>query len=132
MARVFSLKSTSQHIWVYIVWAEIRCIKYDKIAKQNVLQVSCRTCFVGILQEGLTCKTLTKSSYQHSVMTLHIPIMCQAHASLCGKATCELPMKISLVFNCLESSHSLSHTTLTIKSHIKYMVQKIKHNYNQI
>ena len=43
VARVFSLKSTSQHMWVmmvYIVWVEIRCIRYDKIAKQNVSRVS--------------------------------------------------------------------------------------------
>ena len=43
MARVFSLKSTSQHIWVmwvYIVWVETWYIKYDKLAKQNVLWVS--------------------------------------------------------------------------------------------
>ena len=43
LARVFSLKSTPQHIWVmwvYIVWVEIWCIKYDKLAKQNVLWVS--------------------------------------------------------------------------------------------
>ena len=40
----------------------------------------------------------------------------------------------SLVFNLLESSHSLSlsHTTLTIRSYNKYRVQKIEHNYNQI
>ena len=43
MARVFSLKSTSQHMWVmwvYIVWIETWCIRYDKLAKQNVLRVS--------------------------------------------------------------------------------------------
>ena len=36
VARVFSLKSTTQHMWVmgvYIVWVEIGCIKYDKLAK---------------------------------------------------------------------------------------------------
>ena len=40
MARVFSLKSTPQHMWVYIVWIETWCIRYDKLAKQNVLRVS--------------------------------------------------------------------------------------------
>ena len=43
VARVFSLKSTPQHMWVmgvYIVWVEIRSIKYDKLAKQNVSWVS--------------------------------------------------------------------------------------------
>ena len=36
MARVFSLKSTHFNIWVmwvYIVWVETWCIKYDKLAK---------------------------------------------------------------------------------------------------
>ena len=43
MARVFSMKNTSLNMWVmwvYIVWVEIRCIRYDKIAKQNVSQIS--------------------------------------------------------------------------------------------
>ena len=43
MARVFSLKSTPLNMWlmwVYIVWVKRLCIKYDKIAKQNVLRVS--------------------------------------------------------------------------------------------
>ena len=122
IARVFSLKNTLQHmwvIWVYIVWVEIGCIKYDKIAKQNVSR------------EGLTRETLTKTNSHHPVMTLRIPVMCWAHASLRGKASHELPAKTSLVFNCLFTL-SLSHTTLTMKSHIKYKIQKIEHNYNQI
>ena len=43
MARVFSLKSTLLNMWVmwvYILCVEIWCIKYDKIVKQNVSQVS--------------------------------------------------------------------------------------------
>ena len=42
MARVFSLKITPLNMWVmivYIVWVKTWCIKYDKIAKQNVLRV---------------------------------------------------------------------------------------------
>ena len=27
-------------MWVYIVWVGTRCIRYDKLAKQNVLRVS--------------------------------------------------------------------------------------------
>ena len=38
VARVFSLKSTPQHMWV--MWVKTRCIRYDKLAKQNVLRVS--------------------------------------------------------------------------------------------
>ena len=43
MTRVFSLKSTPLNMWVmmvYIVWVETWCIRYDKIAKQNVSRVS--------------------------------------------------------------------------------------------
>ena len=43
MARVFSLKNTHLNMWVmwvYIVWVETWCIRYDKLAKQNVLWVS--------------------------------------------------------------------------------------------
>ena len=43
-ARVFSLKSTSLRIWVmwvYIVCVEIWCIRYDKLAKHNVLRIFC-------------------------------------------------------------------------------------------
>ena len=98
-------------MWVYIVWVEIVCIRYDKIAKQNVSQVS----------RGLPMNThKNQLSPSPFVMTLHIPVMYWAHASLRRKATHELPARTSLVFNCLESSHSLSHTTLTKKFHIKY------------
>ena len=43
MARVFSLKSTPQHMWVmwvYIVWVRTGCIRYDKLTKQNVSRIS--------------------------------------------------------------------------------------------
>ena len=43
MARVFSLKSTPLNMWVmwvYIVWVETRCIRYVKLAKQNISWVS--------------------------------------------------------------------------------------------
>ena len=43
VARVFSLKGTPLRmwvIWVYIVCVETQCIKYDKLAKQNVSWVS--------------------------------------------------------------------------------------------
>ena len=91
-------------------------------------------CFVGILQEGLTQETLAKTNCLHPVLTLRIPVMCRAHASLHRKPTRELPTKTALVFNCLESSRilSLSYTTLTNKSHMKYRVHNIEHNYNQI
>ena len=43
MARVFSLKNSPLNMWVmwvYIVWLEIGCIKYDRLEKHNVLWIS--------------------------------------------------------------------------------------------
>ena len=42
MIRVFSLKNTPFNMWekwVYIMCVKIWCIRYDKLAKQNVSQV---------------------------------------------------------------------------------------------
>ena len=42
MTRVFSLKNTPFNMWekwVYIMCVKIWCIRYDKLAKQNVSQV---------------------------------------------------------------------------------------------
>ena len=70
VARVFSLKSTPQHMWVtwvYIVWVETWCIKYGKLAKQNVSRVSCR-------------KALPRRNSRKPAVTicinLHIPVIC--------------------------------------------------------
>ena len=90
----------------------------------------------------MSCRCLVGRSYPRDthetqlfpfVLTLHIPVMCRAHALLCGMLSHEIPAKTSSVFNSL-SLHTLSlyHTTLTIKSHNKYRVQKIEYNYNQI
>ena len=101
-------------------------------------QFSKTECFTGISQEGLTHKTLVKYSCLHSIPTLHIPVMCKAHVSLRGMLTRELPTKTLQSSICLESSltHSLSLSlslsTLTNKSHMKYKVHKIEHNYNKI
>ena len=60
MTRVFSLESTSLNMWVmliYIVWIETRCIRYDKMTKQNVSWV--------FLWEGLTREILAKTSCHH-------------------------------------------------------------------
>ena len=68
-----------------------------------------------------------------SVLTFRILVMCRAHALLRGMLSCKILAKTSSVFNSL-SLHTFSfyHTTLTIKSHNKYRVQKIEYNYNQI
>ena len=71
-------------------------------------QFSKTECFAGISWEGFTHETLTKTNCFHLILTLRILVMCRAHASLRGKLTRKLPAKIALVFNCLESSHSLS------------------------
>ena len=49
--------------------------------------------FAGISQKCLTRETVAKPSYLHPILTLHIPIMCRAHASLLGMLTGELPAK---------------------------------------
>ena len=62
VARVFSLKSTPQHMlvmWVYIVWVEIECIKYNKIAKQNVSWVSCGMAFLARYSRKLAVTILS-------------------------------------------------------------------------
>ena len=81
--------------------------------------------FAGISWEGLTRETLVKTSCLYPVLTLRIPIMCRAHASLRRMITRELLAKtfqssMSWVFTL-----SLSHTTLTNKSH-KIQGNKLK------
>ena len=126
VARVFSLKkhlSQMWIMWVYIMYVKTWCIRYDKLTKQNVSWVSCR--------KALPTRH-SRKPVVISVMTLRILVMCRAHASLCRKTSCELLVKTSCSSLCLKSSHSLSHTTVTKKSHIKYRVHKIEQNYNQI
>ena len=124
MARVFSLKSTPLNMWVmmvYIVWVTTQWSRYAKIAKQKVLWVS----------RGKALPP--KYSRKPFVMTLHIPVMCCAHGftwqEVFSRATRENSFNLQC---CLESSHSLSHTTHTMKSHTKYKIYKIEQNYNQI
>ena len=49
-----------------------------------------------------------------------------------GRLLASYPQKLLYSSHCLEFSHTLSHTTLTKKSSIKYKVHKIEQNYNQI
>ena len=128
MARVFSQRHSS----TYVGNGGIYSVSKDRVYQK--WQSSKTKCFAGVSREGFTREILTKTSCLHPVLTLHIPVMCRAHASLRGKLTRELPTKTALVFNSLESSHSLSlsHITLTNKSHMKYRVHKIEQNYNQI
>ena len=125
MARVFFLKSTHQHMWVmglYIVWVEIECIRYDKLAKQNVLWVSHEKALLARHLWKLAV-TICHDSFQ----------LCAKHMlHFAGRLLASYPRKLLWSSICLKSSHSLSHTTFIMKSHIKYKVQKIKQNYNQI
>ena len=87
----------------------------------------------GCLPGRLYPRDTRETQLSPSVLTLRIPVMCRAHALLRGMLSREIPVKTSSVFNSLSlHTHSLYHTTLTIKSHNKYRVQKIEYNYNQI
>ena len=92
VARVFSLKSTYPNMWVmwvYIVCVETWCIRCEKLAKR-------------LFREYLTGRPYSwdtrKNQLSPFVMSLRIPIMCWAHASLHWKASRELPGKNSLLF----------------------------------
>ena len=128
VARVFSQKHSSTYVGNGVIYSVGKDRVYQK------WQFGKTECFSGVLREGLTPEILAKTSCLHPILTLRITVVCRAHASLRGKLTRKLPPKTPLVFNSLESSHtlSLSHTTLTNKSHMKYRVHKIEQNYNQI
>ena len=86
--------------------------------------------FRGYLVGRLYPRDTRENQLSPSVMTLSIPVMCRAHASFHRKASQELPAKLLALHFTLNLQNSLSHTTLTKKSHIKYRVHKIEQNYN--
>ena len=106
VARVFSQKHSS----TYVGNGGIYSVGTDNV--YHKWQFNKTKCFTGISWEGLTCETLVKTNCLHPILTLRILVTCRPHALLRGKLTRELPTKTALVFNCLESSHtlSLSHT----------------------
>ena len=128
MARVFSQKHSSTFVVNVGIYSVGKKSVYQK------LQSSKTECFAGVLQEGFTREILVKTNCLHPILTFCITVTCKAHASLHGMLTRKLPTKTLQPSICLESSHSLSltYTTLTNKSHMKYKVQKIEQNYNQI
>ena len=93
MARVFSQKHSSTSVGNGGIYSVDTDSVYQK------WQFGKTKCFIGVSWEGLTRKTLVKTSCLHPVLTLRILIMCMAHASLPEKLTCELPAKTTLVFN---------------------------------
>ena len=124
----FSLRSTPQHIWVmgvYIVWVQIVCIRNDSSAKQNVSRVS--------REKALPAKHSWKPAV--SILSWLLAFQsCAGHMHyFAGCLLASYPWKhFSLQFALSLHTLSLSHTTLTNKTHMKYRVQKIEHNYNQI
>ena len=54
-------------------------------------QSSKTKCLAGVLREGLTREILARHSYPHPVLTLRIPVMCKAHASLRGTLSRKTP-----------------------------------------
>ena len=139
MARVFSLKSTPLNMWVmwvYIMCVETWCIRYDKIAKQNVSWVYDKIAKQNVSQvsygKALPMKYLRKpvvTIYHDSSHSSHVLSTWLHFAGSLSRATRKNSFNLQW---CLEFSHSLSHTTHTMKSHIKYRVHKIEQNYTQI
>ena len=95
-------------MWVYIVWVQKVCIRQDNLAKQNVSQVSRGNALPA--SYSLTRELLAKHICLHPILTLHIPDMCKAHASLRGMLSRELPAETLQSSICLESSNYLSYT----------------------
>ena len=104
VARVFSLKSTSHNIWVmwvYIVWVEIWCIRYDKLTKQNVSRVSCGK---ALLTRHLRKPAIT--IYHDSLHSSHVLSTCFTSQEGFSQATRENFFDLQFVL----SLHTLSHT----------------------
>ena len=104
MVRVFSLKHSS---------TSVSNVGINTVSTKSVYQKwqSGKTkCFAGVSQEGLTRKILVKTSCLHPILTLRIPIICRAHASLRGMLTHELPTKTLQSSMAWVFTPSLSHT----------------------
>ena len=127
MVRVFSQKYFSTflgNVGIYSVGIE---------SVYQIGQSGKTRCFASVLREVLTHELLMKHNCLHPVLTLCIPVMCKAHASFRGMLSRKLLVKTLHFSICLSlHTHSLSLTTLTNKSHMKYRVHSIEHNYNQI
>ena len=98
----------------------------------QIWQNSKTECFAGISWEGLTCEILLKTSCHHLSWLFAFQSCVELMAHFARRLLTSYPRKLLWSSICLESSHSFSHTTYTMKSHIKYRVHKIEENYNQI
>ena len=98
----------------------------------QIWQIGKIECFTGISREGLTCETLVKTSCHHLKWLFTFQLYAEHVLHFAGSLLASYSRKHFWSSMSLEFSHSLSHTTLTMKSHIKYRIQKIEQNYNQI
>ena len=62
----------------------------------QIVQIDKTECLMGVLCEALTHEILVRHNCLHPVLTLLIPIMCKAHASLRGKLSREIPTRTLL------------------------------------
>ena len=58
-----------------------------------IIQTNRTECLAGVSWEGLTREILVRHSHFFSVLTLHILVMCKAHALLRGKLSREIPTR---------------------------------------
>ena len=98
----------------------------------QIWQIGKIECFASILRKGLIHRTLAKTSCHHLLWLFAFQSCVEHMLHFIRRLLASYPWKHFWSSMSLESSHSLSHTTLTMKSHIKYKVQKIEHNYNEI
>ena len=127
MWLVFSLwKHSSQYVGNDGIYS------LGKDVVEQIWQNSKTKCFVGISREGLTRETLAKTSCHHLSWLFAFQSCAEHMLHFAGRLLSSYPWKHLWFSMSLESSHFLSHITLTMKSHIKYKGQKIEQNYNQI
>ena len=90
-------------------------------------------CLASVSREGLTREILARHSCLHLYWLFAFQSCVRHMLHFEGCLVPSYPWELFWL-QFLESSHTLSlqHTTLTIKSHNKYRVQKIEYNYNEI
>ena len=119
-----------KHSSTYVGNVDIYSVSRDLV--YQIWQIGKIKCFMDISRKGLTRKTLTKTSCHHLSWLFAFQSCAEHMLHFTGRLLVSYPRKLLWSLICLKSSHSLSHTTLTMKSHIKYRVQKIEQNHNQI
>ena len=62
----------------------------------QIVQTGKIECLVGVSRESLTCEILARHNCIHLVLTLRIPVMCKAYASLHEKLSHEIPVRTLL------------------------------------